>query len=95
LEYLKKFFPKVNFKQMDTYKSPDTGRTIGGPFAVLQMLSDKGYKKVYVVTGADHMEVYKEPLSTSTPIQMTRRVTSSQNTRSSMRVIVILMQRGW
>jgi len=59
LEYLKKFFPKVNFKEMGVYKSPDTGKNIGGPFGVLQMLSDKGYKKVYVVTGADHMEVYK------------------------------------
>lgn len=59
LDYLKKFFPKVNFKEMGVYKSPDTGKNIGGPFGVLQMLSDKGYKKVYIVTGADHMEVYK------------------------------------
>ena len=58
MEYLKKFFPKVNFKEMGVYKSPE-GKNIGGPFGVLQYLSDKGYKKVYVVTGADHLETYK------------------------------------
>ena len=56
--YLKKFFPKVKFELVPKpFASPD-GKVANGPFAIMQKLSNAGYTKVYVVTGADHIEEY-------------------------------------
>ena len=59
MEFLNKFFPKTKFKLMPKpFTSPD-GKTANGPFAIMQTLSNAGYKKVWVVTGADHVAEYK------------------------------------
>ena len=58
MEFLKKFFPQNNFKLVPKPFASPGGKVSNGPFAVMQKLSDAGYTKVYVVTGADHIEEY-------------------------------------
>lgn len=60
LELLKKFFPKMKFQAMPKPFSNKDGKTVAGPYAIAQKLSDAGYTRVYIVTGADHMAEYNK-----------------------------------
>ena len=58
LEFLKKFFPKMKFELMPQPFQSKDGKKVSGPYAVAQKLSDSGYTRVYIVTGADHVTEY-------------------------------------
>lgn len=60
LEILKKFFPKMKFQLMPKPFPNKDGKTVAGPYAIAQKLSDAGYTKVYIVTGADHVAEYNK-----------------------------------
>lgn len=60
LETLKKFFPKMKFQLMPKPFPNKDGKTVAGPYAIAQKLSDAGYTKVRIVTGADHVAEYNK-----------------------------------
>jgi RimK family alpha-L-glutamate ligase len=60
LDLLKKFFPKMKFQAMPKPFPNKDGKTVAGPYAIAQKLSDAGYTRVYIVTGADHMAEYNK-----------------------------------
>jgi RimK family alpha-L-glutamate ligase len=60
LETLKKFFPKMKFQLMPKPFPNKDGKTVAGPYAIAQKLSDAGYIKVRIVTGADHVAEYNK-----------------------------------
>lgn len=60
LELLKKFFPKMKFQAMPKPFTNKDGKTVAGPYAIAQKLSDAGYTRVYIVTGADHIAEYNK-----------------------------------
>jgi RimK family alpha-L-glutamate ligase len=60
LETLKKFFPKMKFQLMPKPFQNKDGKTVAGPYAIAQKLSDAGYTRVHIVTGADHIAEYNK-----------------------------------